>query len=96
MNDEISALKECLTQCVDVLKKGGSIVIMSYHSLEDRIVKNLLKTGNVDGIEEKDPIYGTSEKVFKLKSSKPIVPNEEEIKQNNRARSAKLRVALKL
>ncbi len=96
VNQELEALKECLTQCVEVLKPGGRLVIMSYHSLEDRLVKNLMKTGNIEGKEEKDIIFGTSTKVFKLLNSKPIVPTEEEIKNNSRARSAKLRVAEKI
>ncbi len=96
VNQEMEALKECLTQCVEVLKPGGRLVIMSYHSLEDRLVKNIMKTGNIEGKEEKDIIFGTSTKVFKLIGSKPTVPTEEEIKNNSRARSAKLRVAEKL
>ncbi len=96
VNAEMEALEECLTQCVEVLKPGGRLVIMSYHSLEDRLVKNIMKTGNVKGIEKKDLVYGTSTKVFKLITSKPIVPTTEEIEKNNRARSAKLRVAEKL
>lgn len=95
VNQEMEALKECLTQCVEVLKPGGRLVIMSYHSLEDRLVKNIMKTGNIDGIEEKDIVFGTSKKVFKLLGSKPIIPSDEEIKNNSRARSAKLRVAEK-
>lgn len=96
VNQEMEALKECLTQCVEVLKPGGRLVVMSYHSLEDRLVKNIMKTGNIEGKEEKDIIFGTSKKVFKLLGSKPIVPTDEEIKNNSRARSAKLRVAEKL
>lgn len=96
VNQEMEALKECLTQCVEVLKPGGRLVVMSYHSLEDRLVKNIMKTGNIDGIEEKDIVFGTSKKVFKLLGSKPTVPDEEEIKNNSRARSAKLRVAEKI
>lgn len=96
VNQELEALKECLTQCVEVLKPGGRLVIMSYHSLEDRLVKNIMKTGNIEGKEEKDIIFGTSTKVFKLLGSKPTVPTDEEIKNNSRARSAKLRVAEKL
>lgn len=96
VNQEIDVLKECLTQCVEVLKSGGMLVMISYHSLEDRLVKNIIKTGNVEGIEEKDLIYGTGKKLFKSLGSKPILPDEEEIKQNTRARSAKLRVAEKL
>ena len=96
VNQEMEALKECLTQCVEVLKPGGRLVMMSYHSLEDRLVKNIMKTGNIEGKEEKDIIFGTSTKIFKLIGSKPTVPTEEEIKNNSRARSAKLRVAEKL
>jgi 16S rRNA (cytosine1402-N4)-methyltransferase len=96
VNQEMEALKECLTQCVEVLKPGGRLVVMSYHSLEDRLVKNIMKTGNIEGKEEKDIIFGTSTKVFKLLGSKPTVPTDEEIKNNSRARSAKLRVAEKL
>lgn len=96
VNQEMEALKECLTQCVELLDSGGRLVMLSYHSLEDRLVKNVMKTGNVEGKEEKDIIYGTSTKVFKLITSKPIVPSEEEIKINTRARSAKLRVAEKI
>ena len=96
VNGEMEALQECLTQCVEVLKPGGRLVIMSYHSLEDRLVKNIMKTGNIEGKEEKDIVYGTSTKVFKLITSKPIVLAKEEIEINSRARSAKLRVAEKL
>lgn len=96
VNQEMEVLKECLSQCVEVLNEGGRLVVISYHSLEDRLVKNLIKTGNVEGIETKDIIYGTSKKVFKNLSGKPIVPDEEEVKINTRARSAKLRVAEKI
>lgn len=96
VNQEIDALKECLTQCVELLSKGSRLVVISYHSLEDRLVKNIIKTGNVEGIEEKDIIFGTVKKVFKNLTTKPIVPGEDEIKNNTRARSAKLRVAIKL
>lgn len=96
VNQEMEALKECLGQCVEVLKEGGRLVVISYHSLEDRLVKNLIRAGNVEGVENKDIIYGTSKKIFKSLSSKPILPDEEEISRNPRARSAKLRVAEKL
>lgn len=96
VNEEIDSLKDCLTQCVEVLDKGGRLVMLSYHSLEDRLVKNIIKTGNVEGVEVKDIIYGTSNKVFKNLTTKPIVPDETEININSRARSAKLRVAEKL
>ena len=96
VNQEMEALKECLGQCVELLPSGGRLVFISYHSLEDRLVKNLIRSGNVEGIDKKDAIYGTGTKIFKNVSSKPIVPTEEEIKQNTRARSAKLRAAIKL
>lgn len=96
VNQEIEALKECLTQCVELLDKDGRLVIISYHSLEDRLVKNIIRAGNVEGVEERDVIFGSTKKVFKNLTSKPIVPSEEEIKNNTRARSAKLRVAIKL
>lgn len=96
VNQEIEALKECLTQCVDLLESGGRLVMISYHSLEDRLVKNIIKAGNVEGKEEKDIIYGTGKKIFRNLTSKPILPTEEEIKNNTRARSAKLRVAEKI
>lgn len=96
VNQEIEVLKECLTQCLEVLKPEGYLVMLSYHSLEDRLVKNLIKTGNVEGIEVKDVIYGTGKKYFKSLSSKPILPTEAEIAENPRARSAKLRAAVKI
>lgn len=96
VNQEMEALKECLTQCVDLLKPDGRLVMMSYHSLEDRLVKNIIKTGNVDGKEEKDLVFGKITKYFKSLTSKPIVPSEDEIQQNSRARSAKLRVAARI
>ena len=96
VNQEIEALKECLTQCVNLLETDGRLVMMSYHSLEDRLVKNVIKTGNVDGKEEKDIVFGKITKYFKAITIKPIVPDAEEIERNSRARSAKLRVAVKL
>ncbi|MBL7930313.1 MAG: 16S rRNA (cytosine(1402)-N(4))-methyltransferase RsmH [Bacteroidia bacterium] len=96
VNQEIEALKECLTQSVELLEKGGRLVVISYHSLEDRLVKNVIRSGNVEGKEEKDIIYGTGTKIFKNLTSKPILPDEEEIKINTRARSAKLRVGERL
>lgn len=96
VNQEMEALKECLTDCYTVLKPGGRLVVMSYHSLEDRLVKNVMKTGNTEGIEEKDPIYGSTKKIYKNLTTKPILPSEKEIEKNSRARSAKLRVAEKL
>jgi len=94
VNDELNALKELLQQSVDVLKTGGRLVVISYHSLEDRLVKNFMKAGNFEGDIEKD-FYGNKLVPFKI-INKLIVPTEEEIKKNNRARSAKLRVAEKI
>ena len=96
VNQEIEALKECLTQCLEVLESEGRLVVISYHSLEDRLVKNIIRSGNIEGVEERDVIFGTRKKVFKNLTSKPITPSETEIKLNTRARSAKLRVAIKI
>jgi 16S rRNA (cytosine1402-N4)-methyltransferase len=95
VNDELGALKDMLTQSLDVLKPGGRLVVMSYHSLEDRLVKNFIKSGNFDGIVEKDPVFGTEKTPWINISRKAIVPSIDEIKNNNRARSAKLRIAEK-
>lgn len=95
VNDEIPALYELLTQCTEILKPGGRLVVMSYHSLEDRPVKNLIKAGNFEGEIKKD-FYGNPQLLYKSITRKPIIPTEEEIEQNNRARSAKLRIAEKL
>ena len=92
VNQEMDALKAFLTQCPDVLKSGGRIVVMSYHSLEDRIVKNFFKTGNAEGKEEKD-FFGNLLTPYKIITRKPIVPSDEEVERNSRARSAKLRIA---
>ena len=95
VNDELGALKELLAQSVDVLKKGGRLVVISYHSLEDRLVKNFMKTGNFEGVLKQD-FYGNKMVPLRAINSKPIIPGEEEIEKNNRARSAKLRIAEKL
>lgn len=94
VNDEIDALKEMLTQSVDMLVSGGRLSIISYHSLEDRLVKNLVRTGNFKGDLEKD-IYGVSHTPLMAINRKPITPKLEEISDNSRARSAKLRVSQK-
>ncbi|GAA4822843.1 16S rRNA (cytosine(1402)-N(4))-methyltransferase RsmH [Algivirga pacifica] len=95
VNDELKALEEMLQQSAEVLSPGGRLVIMSYHSLEDRLVKNFMKTGNFEGEMEKD-FYGNIIRPLKPISGKPIVASEEEIGRNRRARSAKLRIAEKL
>lgn len=92
VNAEMTALENFLHQCAEVMKEGGRLVIMSYHSLEDRMVKNFIRTGKVFGEVEKD-FYGNEIKPFEAVNRKPIEASEEEIEQNNRARSAKLRVA---
>ncbi|NQY66576.1 MAG: 16S rRNA (cytosine(1402)-N(4))-methyltransferase RsmH [Flavobacteriales bacterium] len=95
VNDEIAALKDLLTQSKKVLKKDGRLVIMSYHSLEDRLVKNFIRSGNLKGEIEKDQ-FGNVLSDFKMISRKAIVPTEEEMEINSRARSAKLRIAEKI
>ncbi len=95
VNQEMQALEDFLHQCGDVMKKGGRLVVMSYHSLEDRMVKNYINTGKVFGELEKD-FYGNPIKPFQSINRKPIEASEEEVKENNRARSAKLRVAEKI
>lgn len=96
VNDEIDALKEFLEQTAEVIAKGGRLVVISYHSLEDRLVKNFLRTGKPYGEVEKD-LYGNAMNVpFNALTKKPVTPSEEEIKRNPRARSARLRIAEKI
>ncbi|HEX7414605.1 MAG TPA: 16S rRNA (cytosine(1402)-N(4))-methyltransferase RsmH, partial [Bacteroidia bacterium] len=95
VNGEIDALKELLIQSLEVLSVGGRLVVMSYHSLEDRLVKNFIKSGNFEGEVKKD-FYGNITRLFELITKKPLIPSEEEIEKNSRSRSAKLRVAEKL
>ena len=95
VNDELKALKEMLLQSVDLLKEGGRLSVISYHSLEDRLVKNLIKSGNFKGEIEKD-FYGVPKLILKAISKKPITASEEELESNPRSRSAKLRVSEKL
>lgn len=94
VNQELEALKEFLEQTVDVLKPGGRLVVMSYHSLEDRLVKNFIARGKFHGEVEKD-FFGNQIKPFESLTRKAIVASDAEIKMNNRARSAKLRIAVK-
>lgn len=95
VNHEVDYLKEMLEQALEFLAPGGRLVVISYHSLEDRIVKTFMKNGSFSEEQEFD-LYGTKKPVFKTVNKKIIVPTEEEIKQNNRARSAKLRIAEKV
>jgi 16S rRNA (cytosine1402-N4)-methyltransferase len=95
VNREIDFLKEMLEQALEVLKSEGRLVVITYHSLEDRIVKNFMKTGNFEGKENKD-FYGNPVTPFRLINKKGIIPGEEEISLNNRARSARLRIAEKI
>ena len=92
VNEEMTALEEMLLQSVEVLKSGGRLSFISYHSLEDRMVKNLIKKGKFEGEVDKD-FYGNIQLPLHAINRKPILPAKEEIEQNSRARSAKLRIA---
>ncbi len=92
VNQEMHALEKFLEGAARSLKVGGRLVVITYHSLEDRMVKNFIKTGNIAGTEEKD-LYGRTYAPLEAVSRKPILPSEEEISRNTRARSAKLRIA---
>jgi len=92
VNQEMEALESFLLQCGEVIEKGGRLVVMSYHSLEDRMVKNYMNTGKVFGEVEKD-FFGNPIKPFQPINRKPVEASEEEVRVNNRARSARLRVA---
>lgn len=95
VNDEMGALKALLEGSLKVLKPGGRLAVITYHSLEDRLVKNFMKTGNFAGNVEKD-FFGRTDAPLKPLGGKPIVPSAEETERNPRSRSAKLRVAVKL
>lgn len=95
VNHEMDALKEMLKSATEMLRPGGRLVVITYHSLEDRIVKNLMKTGNVEGREDKD-FFGRVNTPFHLINNKVIVPSQEEQERNPRSRSAKLRIAEKI
>jgi 16S rRNA (cytosine1402-N4)-methyltransferase len=95
VNHEIDYLKEMLGQSLSVMKKGARLVIITYHSLEDRVVKNFMKTGNFEGEEKKD-FYGNIETPFRIINRKGTTPGEEELSGNKRARSARLRIAEKI
>ena len=95
VNQEMDALKSMLKQALDVLVPGGRLVVLTYHSLEDRLVKNFIKTGNFEGKLEQD-FFGRVQTPFKAINNKVIVASEEEVERNPRSRSAKLRIAEKL
>jgi 16S rRNA (cytosine1402-N4)-methyltransferase len=95
VNHETDYLKEMLEQALGILSKNGRLVIITYHSLEDRIVKNFIRTGNFDGTEQKD-FYGNLITPFRIINKKGTTPDEKEIEDNNRARSARLRIAEKI
>ena len=95
VNHEMDALKEMLNGAKDMLCEGGRLSVITYHSLEDRIVKNMMKSGNVEGKIKQD-FFGRIEAPFRLVNNKVIVPSDEEQQQNPRSRSAKLRVAEKI
>jgi 16S rRNA (cytosine1402-N4)-methyltransferase len=93
INKEVEALQEMLKSAKDLLKPGGKLVVITYHSIEDRIVKNFMKSGNMEGTIEKD-FFGRTTSPFETK--KVIVPTDEEMERNPRSRSAKLRIAIKV
>ncbi len=95
VNDEMRSLEKFLYGAAASLKKGGRLVVITYHSLEDRMVKNFIRSGNVDGIIEKDT-FGVARTPLRAVNRKPVLPSEEEIATNTRARSAKLRIAEKI
>ncbi len=95
VNDEIGTLKRMLAQALDVLKPGGRLAVITYHSLEDRLVKNFIRSGNVEGRVEKD-FFGRVDAPLKAVNNRVIVPGADEVERNPRSRSAKLRVAQKL
>jgi len=95
VNHEIEYLQEMLEQSLALLKTGGRLVVISYHSLEDRVVKNFMKTGNFEGEEKKD-FYGNIETPFRIINKKGTTPDDQEISINNRARSARMRIAEKI
>jgi len=95
VNDELGSLERLLTTSAQIIKPGGRLVVMSYHSLEDRLVKNWMRSGDLGGVEDKD-VFGRISRPFKPTSSKAIQPSEEETRMNPRARSARLRIAERL
>lgn len=95
VNGELDALKEMLMQATELLNKGGRLVVLSYHSLEDRLVKNFMRAGNFEGVVEKD-FFGNPLTPLKMVNRKALVPTDDELQRNPRSRSAKLRIAEKI
>ncbi|MCE2846048.1 MAG: 16S rRNA (cytosine(1402)-N(4))-methyltransferase RsmH [Sphingobacteriales bacterium] len=95
VNDELSALRELLVQASSLIRAGGRLVVISYHSLEDRLVKNLINTGNLEGELHKDFFGHTTGLLFAAVTRKPVVPSAEELELNPRSRSAKMRIAIR-
>ncbi|MBL7963082.1 MAG: 16S rRNA (cytosine(1402)-N(4))-methyltransferase RsmH [Flavobacteriales bacterium] len=95
VNDELGSLETLLRMSAQVIRPGGRLVVIAYHSLEDRLVKNWMRAGSLDGVEHKDP-FGRSDRPFKPLHGKAIMPSTQEIEQNPRARSARLRIAERL
>ncbi len=95
VNHEMQALNEMLTSATELLASGGRLSVITYHSLEDRMVKNIMKSGNVNGKIEEDPVYGRKASPYNLVNNKVIIPTNEEVEENPRSRSAKLRIAEK-
>jgi 16S rRNA (cytosine1402-N4)-methyltransferase len=95
VNNELEVLKTFLEESLEVLKPEGRLAVISFHSLEDRLVKNFIKSGNFEGVQKSD-FYGNIERPFQLISKKPIEPSAEELQRNSRSRSAKLRIATKV
>ena len=92
VNDELGSLERLLTESARIIRPGGRLVVISYHSLEDRLVKNWMRAGDLGGVERKD-LYGNSLRPFRPLNTKAIRPDDEEINTNPRARSARLRIA---
>ena len=95
LNEEVEVLKDLLRASESVMKKGGRLVVISYHSLEDRLVKNYMRSGNFEGVPQKN-MYGHDLRPFEPITKKPVIPADDEIASNNRARSAKMRIAEKI
>lgn len=96
VNDELNVLKELLVQSVEALAEGGRIAVITFHSLEDRLVKNFFRNGNFETEQQKDLFGNAAKSELKVITKKPIIPSPEELKANSRSRSSKLRIAEKI